>query len=138
MPTLDGTPAPLKSSPPIEAPRPSYKVIKMPKVFNKKHGSPSGSVYVGRPTKWGNPYTHIKGKYSRATHVVDTVDEAISKYEEYLKGNSELMRSLPELKGENLVCWCAPGPCHADVLLRLANKEDSDESEADTDSGDRR
>jgi hypothetical protein len=28
---------------------------------------------------------------------------------------------LHELRGKDLVCWCAPKPCHGDVLLRLAN-----------------
>jgi hypothetical protein len=31
------------------------------------------------------------------------------------------MAALPELRGKDLVCWCAPDACHADVLLELAN-----------------
>jgi hypothetical protein len=31
------------------------------------------------------------------------------------------MDALPELRGLDLICWCAPLPCHGDVLLRLAN-----------------
>jgi hypothetical protein len=34
-----------------------------------------------------------------------------------------ILRRLPDLRGKNLACWCKPGcPCHADVLLELANK----------------
>ena len=36
---------------------------------------------------------------------------------------NEMVRRLPELRGKNLGCWCKPGaPCHADVLLDLANR----------------
>lgn len=35
-----------------------------------------------------------------------------------------LLDRLPELRGKNLACWCKPGaPCHAEVLLDLANRE---------------
>lgn len=35
-----------------------------------------------------------------------------------------ILQRLPELRGKNLACWCKPGePCHADVLLELANAE---------------
>jgi hypothetical protein len=37
---------------------------------------------------------------------------------------SRLLAKLPEIRGKNLACWCAPGqPCHADVLLEMANRE---------------
>src|SRR4051794_26242749 len=32
------------------------------------------------------------------------------------------LEALPELRGKDLVCWCAPENCHGDVLLDLANK----------------
>ena len=35
-----------------------------------------------------------------------------------------LLKDLPELKGKDLVCWCAPAPCHADILVELANPEE--------------
>jgi len=36
---------------------------------------------------------------------------------------SALLHRLPELRGKDLACWCRPGePCHADVLLELANR----------------
>ena len=84
----------------------------MPKVLNKRKDiiSPN-AVYVGRPTKWGNPF--IIGKDG-------TREEVISKYRE------KIIREPPgdfsELRGKDLVCWCAPLPCHADILLELANK----------------
>lgn len=45
-------------------------------------------------------------------------------YGEYLLLNEELMKSLPELKGKILGCWCAPLACHGEVLAELANKSD--------------
>jgi len=76
-------------------------------------------VYVGRGSKWGNPYSHKEG--TLAEEVVRSRSEAIKNYEEYLLSNEELMRSLPELKGKVLGCWCKPKSCHGDILLKYAN-----------------
>lgn len=85
----------------------------MPKVLNKVRDQISPEdVYVGRPSKWGNPF--IIGKDG-------TRLEVIGRYYKWLTEQPELMQALSELRGKNLVCWCAPLPCHATVLLRLAN-----------------
>ena len=76
-------------------------------------------VYIGRGSKWGNPYSHKEG--TLATEIVSSRSEAIKKYEEYLLSNEELMKSLSELKGKTLGCWCKPKSCHGDVLLKYAN-----------------
>jgi hypothetical protein len=76
-------------------------------------------VYVGRGSKWGNPYSHKVG--TLAEHVVGSRTEAIQKFEEYLLSNQDLMSSLEELKGKTLGCWCKPKSCHGDILLRYAN-----------------
>jgi len=89
----------------------------MPKVLNKKTDNvPPDAVYVGRPSKWGNPF--IIGWDG-------TREEVIAKYVEYLMGTEHttgLLLDIHELKGKDLVCFCAPLPCHADILLELANK----------------
>jgi hypothetical protein len=86
-----------------------------PRVFNKRiHRIPPGAVYVGRPSKWGNPF-------GVAADLGWARDEAIAEYEDYLDNSPDLLMQLPELRGHDLVCWCAPLPCHADVLLRRAN-----------------
>lgn len=77
-------------------------------------------VYIGRPSKWGNPFTHIKDKKTQAEFVVSNRQEAIEKYREYIL-KSDLLNDLHELKGKVLGCWCAPLPCHGDILLELAN-----------------
>jgi len=79
-------------------------------------------VYIGRGSKWGNPYTHIKNKSTKAEFIVETRHEAIIKYKEYIKNNQELMDSLHELKGKKLGCYCKPKSCHGDVLVELIEK----------------
>jgi hypothetical protein len=71
-------------------------------------------VYVGRPSKWGNPF-----KLSNATPAGRI--KVIAKYRAWIATQPALMVALPELRDKDLVCWCAPLPCHADVLLELAN-----------------
>ncbi len=71
------------------------------------------SVYIGRPSKWGNPF--ISGVHG-------TKREVIEKYKEYLYSSPELMSSLHELVGKDLVCWCKPKACHGDVLLQAVKE----------------
>jgi len=72
-------------------------------------------VYIGRPSKWGNPF--IVGKDG-------TLEEVIAKYKNRLLKNKELMASLHELKGKRLGCFCKPKLCHGDVLVELINDMD--------------
>jgi hypothetical protein len=80
-------------------------------------------VYIGRGSKWGNPFSHKEG--TLAQWVVKNRGEAIEKYEEYLLHNEELQASLTELKGKTLGCWCKPQTCHGDVLAKYADAIDS-------------
>ena len=85
----------------------------------------SYDVYIGRnpkygDPKWGNPYSHKDG--TAAKYKVTTREEAIEKYEEYLRGSGELMNSLMELDGQILGCHCKPMACHGDVLLKVLNE----------------
>jgi hypothetical protein len=101
---LDGTPVPVR-------------------VYNRRHkDAPPDVVFIGRAdrfgrwpaSKWQNPYREGRD---------GTREEVIGKFREYLLGNPELMADLGELRGRDLVCWCAPLPCHGDVLLELANAD---------------
>lgn len=75
-------------------------------------------VYIGRPSVWGNPFSHKEG--TKAKYKVATREEAIAKYEEWILNQPELVeRAKKELRGKVLGCWCAPLPCHGDVLLKL-------------------
>jgi hypothetical protein len=81
-------------------------------VLNKRVSS--NGVYIGRPSKWGNPFA-IGRDGTRA--------DVIRKFEEYIMSNPELMEAAKkELKGKDLVCFCAPLACHGDVLSRIANE----------------
>ncbi len=81
-------------------------------VLNKRNDrATANTVYIGRPSKWGNPFV-IGRDGTRA--------EVVEKYRLWIgtKGyNTE------ELRGKDLMCWCSPQACHGDVLIELANKE---------------
>lgn len=80
---------------------------------------PPGAIYVGRPGKWGNPYQTADG------------------FRRWLEGDPEMqgacedrrqviLRDIEQLRGHDLACWCPPDyPCHADVLIALANSSES-------------
>ena len=87
---------------------------------------PSNAISVGdavrwvrlAKTKWANPFKIDKpGKLRDGTRA-----EVIAKHRAWIMKQPELMAALPELRGKDLACWCAPLPCHADVLLKLANR----------------
>lgn len=78
-------------------------------------------VYIGRPSKWGNPFSHQEG--TLALFKVRTREEAIESYREWIVDQPQLMASLHELKDKRLGCWCHPKPCHGDVLAELVNSE---------------
>lgn len=75
----------------------------------------SYDVYIGRPSKWGNPFV-IGRDGSR--------EEVIRKYEQWIVQQRLLLLSLFELRGKRLGCFCAPLACHGDVLVRLAGGEE--------------
>lgn len=86
----------------------------MPQVLNRNYsGVPADAVYVGRPSKWGNPF--VIGRDGNRGEVID-------KFERWFMSNDSLRADLSELRGKDLVCFCAPKACHADILLREANK----------------
>lgn len=70
---------------------------------------PESAVYVGRPTKWGNPFTG---------------PDAVAQYRSALDhlGQEQLDNFLAPLYGRDLLCWCPlDRECHADILLEYAN-----------------
>lgn len=83
-------------------------------------------VYIGRGrgSIWGNPFSHKHG--TAAAYVVDSVEEAVSKYREYIMSRPDLLEKIGELKGKRLGCWCKTkgnpdAPCHGDILAELAD-----------------
>ena len=88
---------------------------------------PPNTAYVGHGSKWANPYSTSmfvrSGRNSMSRRL--TAEEAVAKYRSdlpFILNTSHL--DVSELRGKNLMCWCKIGkPCHADVLLELANGE---------------
>lgn len=76
-------------------------------------------VYVGRAAGpagvWGNPY--VVGRHG-------TREEVIALFREYLARSPELVAMVrTQLRGKRLACFCAPLPCHADVLAEVADSD---------------
>lgn len=119
----------------------------MPKRIQRKRTKgwrmPPNTVYVGRPSLWGNPFVADK-KTSTVRHL-DGKEVVLNGHRilawwdgpprDYLKGCFSAWIKLPQqktlraeirknLRGKNLACWCPLGqPCHADVLLEIANSD---------------
>jgi len=80
-------------------------------------------VYIGRPSKWGNMYSHKEG--TLAKFKTNTREEAVAKYEEWVRSQPEMVANIKrELKGKVLGCFCSPKLCHGHVLAWIANEED--------------
>lgn len=77
----------------------------------------SHDVYIGRPSKWGNPF--VVGRDG-------TREQCIAKYRVWLLNQPALVAALPELRGKVLGCWCAPKSCHGDVLVELSDAPPGD------------
>ena len=78
-------------------------------------------IYIGRPTKWGNPWSHKLSRFPD-TIKVKTRDESVENFRRYLRERPELIEAVRrELRGKFLVCFCRPHACHGDVLARVAD-----------------
>lgn len=89
--------------------------------------------YVGRPSRWGNPwpvgdacYWLVKpgGVIDRKPHPPLTREEAVETFRNSIEYRiTEDSDFLAELRGHDLSCWCPEGsPCHADTLIELSNR----------------
>ena len=113
---------------------------------------PKEAVYIGRPSRYANPYSHRKGKYvdAIAGNLVSTREESIEKFKEYIKsvleGNTTSYYTnefisydilLLDLKDKDLVCFCAPTGgleyskdrkkiCHGEVLSEIIQTKSID------------
>jgi Domain of unknown function (DUF4326) len=95
---------------------------------------PEGAIVVARPSRWGNPYrigdvVHRGPDYAGRDEIVRDAAHAVSLYRRWLFHRDRCEGLVPELEGHDLACWCpledGDGnrvPCHADVLLELANR----------------
>ena len=88
---------------------------------------PDGTIYVGRPTKWGNPFVAgdrvTRKPWCFSVEIVEDNTHAVKLFREYAEVTVWVQALLEDLRGHDLACWCAlDQPCHADVLLELANR----------------
>jgi hypothetical protein len=91
---------------------------------------PEGAVIVDRSTPWGNPF--VAGRDGTSVEVVDLYRYLLvglvcashgPSVDEQMAARRHVVAHLEEIRGRDLACWCRPGaPCHADVLLDLANR----------------
>ena len=99
-------------------------------VNNKTHKPTPDDFYIGRGSVMGNPYHHKESNHPQALYKVDTVEEAIDGYNKYLEyshfNDASINKVIKELvdrelddKDTNLVCYCAPGKCHGDVIKKF-------------------
>jgi hypothetical protein len=106
--------------------------------LSRKKGwrKPDNTVVVSRPSRWGNPFAIAKER--GLWWVLDTISledwsfqteaearrDAVHRFRRWLYTQRRSANLVPMLRGKNLACWCPlDKPCHADVLLELANKE---------------
>lgn len=93
-----------------------------PKVININDGE-RFDAYIGRPSKWGNPFTHLP-HLGGPLIIVESRKEAIEKYEDWIRSKPELIQQAKiELKGKVLGCHCVPLRCHGEILLKIANEK---------------
>jgi len=91
---------------------------------------PPNTVYVGRPSRWGNPFEigliacgcRSAGECSHNSFRRETPDEAVASFRSIARSPQRIEQIKQALRGKNLACWCPlDQPCHADVLLEIAN-----------------
>ncbi len=117
------------------------KPVRIQRKRTKGWKMPENTVYVGRGSAWGNPYRIgdflDKGPHAGTTIIDNAHSVSLFRYWaiEAIEGRAfpredgsrpsadDVAKSLASLRGKNLACWCKlDQPCHADVLLELANK----------------
>lgn len=89
-------------------------------VVNKHHKVPY-TLYIGRGSKWGNPFTHMEG--TSGIRIAETREQSIEMYRIWIQTQPALMESLHELDGHTLGCFCKPAMCHGDVLKELREQQ---------------
>lgn len=95
---------------------------------------PEGAVYVGRPSRWGNPFevggylrmeAYLAGEVGAAERAgcrINWPADAVAAFSWWVRVKNLTPAIRQDLAGRDLACWCPlDQPCHADVLLEVAN-----------------
>lgn len=123
------------AAPPIKPSRPS----RLQRSRRRGAGTPHGAIYVGRPTLWSNPFAgRAKIGHARSVifyrswlagelspHILTRAGFSDAEIVALARWRSRLVSDLATLRGRDLQCWCplTSAWCHADVLLRAANRD---------------
>ena len=95
------------------------KPVRIQRKRTKGWRMPPSTVYVGRPTKWGNPY--MVGDHEGCSLM--TLEDVLRRYRHLIEAPGRCESVRRELRGKNLACWCPlDRECHADFLLQIANQ----------------
>lgn len=98
-----------------------------------------GSIVVARPSRWGNPF-RVGSPYRVTEHDgtlrrgdVETPEQAVALFRDWVASRTDADLAAEnirrELAGHDLCCWCRlDRPCHADVLLEIANPTDKEKA----------
>ena len=118
---------PITGSEPLRATRPTRLRLSRRRGFSLQAASRAANglpaVVVARPGRWGNPYRVGDPNPGGAGGLL-TLADCLRQFRHHWEGMPKPLRdaALAPLKGKNLACWCPlEGPCHADILLALAN-----------------
>ena len=77
-------------------------------------------VYIGRPSRWGNPFSSKEG--TLAEFKVQTREESIQKHQDWVLSQPQMIEDIKrELRGKVLGCFCSPKRCHGHTLAWIAN-----------------
>lgn len=103
------------------------KPIRIKRERIKDWRMPENTIYVGRPSKWGNPFTGDDAvvdykecllNNTMTYYYYNDKEEAFKQYERF----RWICENISQLKGKNLACWCGlDKECHIDVLLEFVN-----------------
>lgn len=109
------------------------KPIRIQRKRTKGWRMPENTVYVGRPSRWGNPFRVGEmwgrrrmepGGGEKSCGPISDNNEAVRLFKRFTARKTQYqIHAAQHLRGKNLACWCLIGsPCHADILLKIANE----------------
>lgn len=92
----------------------------MSKVVHCKRAPRDSFTYIGRPSRWGNPFNLENAKDDEARR--DVIERYKVWFLQKVESDPEFRESVESLRGADLGCWCAPRACHGDVIIEWLEK----------------